>query len=120
MKTMEITRGQAAPSYEAPGHFGMVALRLHGGSGSGLTDATVGLSHFEPGGGAARSASTADRVYVVITGEITVVAGDVRATLGALDSCFIPAGEERAVENCSGATASMLVFTRTRGNGPGR
>jgi len=111
---MEITRGNKAPTYDAPGHFGMRALRLHGGPASGLKDATVGLSHFEPGGGASRSASAADRIYVVFSGEITVTAGDRTETLGALDSCFIPAGQERVVENRSGLTASMLVFTRTK------
>lgn len=111
---MEITRGDQAPAYDAPGHFGMKAMRLHGGPASGLKDATVGLSHFEPGGGASRSVSKADRVYVVLSGEITVTAADHTETLGALDSCFIPAGEERAVENRSGSTVSMLVITRTK------
>jgi hypothetical protein len=48
---MEITHGQGTSSYEAPGDFGMVALQPHDGSGSGLTDVTVGLSHVAPGGG---------------------------------------------------------------------
>jgi hypothetical protein len=43
----------------------------------------IGLSLFEPGGGGARLALTADRVYVVIAGEITAVAGSVTAPLGA-------------------------------------
>jgi quercetin dioxygenase-like cupin family protein len=111
---MEITRGSQAQAYDASGHFGMRALRLHGGPGSGLKDATVGLSHFEPGGGASLSASEADRVYVVLSGEITVTAGDQTEMLSTLDSCFIPAGQERVVENPSGAAVSMLVFTRTK------
>ncbi len=109
---MEISRAETVQPYDAPGHFGMVALRMHGGPSSGLKDATVGLSHFEPGGGASLSASAADRVYVVIEGHITVEAGGDVATLGALDSCFIPAGETRLVENRSTERCSMLVFTR--------
>lgn len=110
---MEISRADQVQPYDAPGHFGMVALRMHGGPNSGLKDATVGLSHFEPGGGASLSASTADRVYVVVDGEITVEAGGQVATLSVLDSCFIPAGEKRLVENRSTRKCSMLVYTRT-------
>ena len=109
---MEISRAETIQPYDAPGHFGMVALRMHGGPNSALTDAMVGLSHFEPGGGASLSASAADRVYVVIEGHITVEAGADVAILGALDSCFIPAGETRRVENRSMGKCSMLVYTR--------
>ena len=111
---MEVTRISDAQSYVAPGHFGMLPLRLHGGPGSALADASVGLSHFEPGGGASLSKSGADRVYVVLEGTIHVETGGQPVDLGPLDSCFIPAGEERLVENRSGAKVSMLVFTRTR------
>jgi quercetin dioxygenase-like cupin family protein len=112
---MEITRGKDAQPYEAPGHFGVTPLRLHGGAGSGLKNATVGLSHFEPGGGAEMSASTSDRVYVVLQGAITVEASGQTVTLEQGDSCFIPAGERRSVENKAGAVTSMLVFTRAAG-----
>jgi hypothetical protein len=97
---------------EAPGHVAMVAPRPHGQSGTGLTDATVGPSQVAPGGGATRSAVTADRV--------ASSRGEVTATLGALDSCFVPAGEERAVKTRSGATAAMVVFARTGREGPSR
>ena len=109
---MEITRAHSAQPYEAPGHFGMVALRMHGGPHSALKDATVGLSHFEPGGGASLSASSSDRVYVVIEGQITVESGGQIATLNVMDSCFIPVGEQRLVENRSTKRCSMLVYTR--------
>ncbi len=109
---MEISRAENAQPYDAPGHFGMTALRMHGGANSALKDATVGISHFEPGGGASLSASTADRVYVVLSGCITVEAGGQSATLSALDSCFIPAGESRLVENRSAEKCTMLVYTR--------
>jgi hypothetical protein len=105
---MEITHGQGTSSYEAPGHFGMVALQPHDGAGSGLTDVTVGLSHVAPGGGYAIGFYGRPRLR------------DVTAPLGALESCFVPAGEERAAKNRSGATASMLVLTRTGGEGPSR
>lgn len=110
---MEVTRVDQAAPYDAPGHFGMVALRLHGGPGSALKDATVGLSHFDPGGGASLSASAADRVYVVLEGEITVTVEGQPETLGPGDSCFIAAGENREVVNHSGGRTTMLVFTRT-------
>jgi len=39
-------------SYEAPGHFGMVAMRVCGKEENGATKFWVGCSQFLPGGGA--------------------------------------------------------------------
>jgi mannose-6-phosphate isomerase-like protein (cupin superfamily) len=106
---MDVTRIDAARPYDAPGHHGMTALRLQGHAASGATSAWIGLSHFLPGGGANTSASAVERMYVVVEGEITVLVGDTAVTLGPLDSCHIPPGETRAVENRTNRPASMLV-----------
>lgn len=37
-------------SYDASGHFGMTAMRLHGKEETGASKFWVGLSHFLPGG----------------------------------------------------------------------
>jgi glyoxylate utilization-related uncharacterized protein len=107
---VQVTRIADAPMYEAPGHYGMAALRLqgHGTTDSGLF--WVGLSHFLPGGGAERSASSLDRVYIVIDGEVTLTTDADEATLVHLDSCFVAAGETRTVENRTALPASMLVI----------
>jgi len=107
---MEVTRQAEALPYEAPKHHGMAALRLHGGEQTNAERMVVGLSHFLPGGGADESASEAERVYVVLEGQITVTTEDGPVVLGPLDSCLIPPGETRSVQNASNQPASMLVI----------
>lgn len=94
--------------YDAPKHFRMRALRVHGFDDDG-SKFKVGLSHFLPGGGAERGASPVERLYIVLSGEITVTSGDIEVTLKEMDSCHIPAGEEREIINRSDTVASMLV-----------
>lgn len=106
---MQITRGADACPYETRGHHDVVALRLQGPPATDAETVTVGLSHFLPGGGAARSSSPLERVYVVLEGEMSVVTDALEATLGPGDSCVIPAGEERELENRANRPASMLV-----------
>jgi mannose-6-phosphate isomerase-like protein (cupin superfamily) len=88
----------------------MQSLRLQGFEPGGPEVAWVGLSHFQPGGGATESASGVERVYVVISGSLTVRAGGQEATLGPLDSCCIPSGESREVRNAGAVVATVLVI----------
>ncbi len=69
----------------------------------------AGLSHFLPGGGAEESGSALERLYVVVSGEVTVIAGGEEQVLGPLDSVSFAAGEVREVINRSTMPASMLV-----------
>ena len=62
------------------------------------------------GGGADDSSSEAERVYVVLEGQITVTTEDGPVVLGPLDSCLIPPGETRSVQNATNRPASMLVI----------
>jgi len=107
---MEITRFVDAQPYDAPKHHSVAALRLHGGEQTNAERMMVGLSHILPGGGAEESSSKAERVYVVLEGEITVTTDDGSAVLGPLDSCLIPPEEIRSVENATNRPASMLVI----------
>ena len=108
---MQVTRADAAPKYEAPGHWGMAALRLQGHEVTSTAANWVGLSHFLPGGGAGPSASDLERIYVVLDGEITVIGEDSAETvLRRLDSVVFAPGETRTVENRSTMPASMLVL----------
>jgi len=95
--------------YQAPKHFAMTALRLHGKEESGATKFWMGLSHFLPGGGAEFDASPLEKIYFVLEGEVTVKAPGQEIVLGPWDSIFIGANEGREIINNTNKPASMLV-----------
>ena len=108
---MDVTRFAEAAEYHPPLHHGCTALRLQGLEASTADFAWTGLSHILPGGGADMDAGPVGKIYVVTAGEVTVTLGDgSSATLGVMDSCFIPAGEAREVRNKANAVASMIVI----------
>ena len=106
---MLVKRFAEAKPYEAPNHFDMRALRLQGFESGGPTESWVGLSHFLPGGGAGPDSSPLEKVYVVLTGELTIRVGAESVALGPLDSCCIPGGETREVKNLANQVATMIV-----------
>jgi quercetin dioxygenase-like cupin family protein len=107
---MQITRFAEARRYDAPKHFDMRSLRLQGFDLTASKFAWVGLSHFLPGGGADMDVGALEKIYVILSGEITVELADgTRHILRALDSCHIPAAEGRAVRNDGNDVATMLV-----------
>lgn len=107
---MQITRLAEAKRYDAPKHFDMRSLRLQGLEASAADFAWVGLSYFLPGGGAQSDAGAVGKIYVVLDGEVTIDLGDGSThVLAKLDSCFIPAGESRAIRNAGNVVAAMLV-----------
>lgn len=106
---MQLTRIADATAYQAPGHFGMAALRLQGHDRSDSQAFWVGLSHFLPAGGAERSASALERVYVVLDGAVTLTTDDGEVVLNPLDSVHLAGGESRALVNHTNRPASMLV-----------
>lgn len=110
---MEITRFDDARAYDAPGHFKMTAQRLQGADATGAESCSVGFSTFEPGGGCDNSATPFEKIYVVLSGEmsVTVAAGSFK--LGKFDSCRIEPGEERSMLNESDAPAEVLVIVPT-------
>lgn len=111
---MEVTRAAEAPRYEAPGHHGMAMVRLQGREASRAEAMWVGLSHVLPGGGTTLSASPQEKIYIVVAGELTVRTETSEATLGPLDSCVIPPGEARALENRSPLPASVILVMQER------
>jgi glyoxylate utilization-related uncharacterized protein len=107
---VEITRIEDARRYDAPKHFDMRSLRLQGFDASSADFAWAGLSYFLPGGGASMDAGALAKLYVVLEGELTIeLDGGQKHVLRKLDSCFIRAGEARAIVNASNAVATMLV-----------
>lgn len=107
---MQITRHDEAKPYEAPLHYGVRGLRLQGFDATDTDAFWVGLSYFEPGGGADMAATPMEKVYFVLKGEITVVTEDGEEVLGPLDSCHLEFNEARAVENRSDSETQMLVL----------
>jgi len=106
---MHIKRFQDAEPYEAPNHFDVKGLRLQGFEENGPKNQWIGLSQFLPGGGAGPDATPFEKVYVVIEGEMTVIVDGAESTLGKFDSCTIPPGEVRKIENRRNDVCTMLV-----------
>ena len=106
---MQVKRFEQAESYEAPNHFGVVALRLQGFEEGGPTNQWMGLSQFLPSGGAGPDSSPFEKLYFIVEGEMTVIIDGAETVLSKYDSCTIPAGETRKIENRTNNTCTMLV-----------
>lgn len=106
---MKVTRFSQAQPYEAPNHYDMRSVRLQGFEPGGPEKAWVGLSHFLPGGGAGPDSSPLEKVYVVLRGVLTVKTAGTQVQLGPMDSCCIPGGEVREVNNQTNEVVTMLV-----------
>ncbi len=106
---MKVTRWSEAAPYEAPNHFDMRSLRLQGFVPGGPEKFWVGLSHFLPGGGAGPDSSPLEKVYVLLSGALSIESGGQRVVLGPMDSCCIPGNEVRSVKNLGNDIATMLV-----------
>ena len=106
---MHIKRFEDAQAYEAPNHFGCHGLRLQGFEEGGPTNQWIGFSQFLPGGGAGPDATPFEKVYVVLDGEMTVIVDGAETVLRKHDSCTIPAGEVRKIENRRNDVCTMLV-----------
>ena len=108
---MKITRYNEAETYEAPLHFDMRGFRLQGFADDGPSFAWTGMSHFLPGGGCEMASGDLEKIYVVLSGEVTIELGTGEThVLNRYDSCFIPDGESRAIRNDTNEVATMLVI----------
>ncbi len=106
---MHVTRIAEALPYDAPGHFQVAGRRLQGREFGGSQRFWTALSHFLPGGGAEASASALERTYVVLSGEMTLIANGREVILGPLDSVHLEGGDSRELINRSNLPATMLV-----------
>ena len=106
---MHVKRFAEARPYEAPNHRDMRSLRLQGFEDGGPKTSWVGLSYFLPGGGAGPDASPMEKVYVILSGEMTVIVDGAETVLERMDSCTIPAGEMREIVNRGNDVCTMLV-----------
>ncbi|MGI6256773.1 MAG: cupin domain-containing protein [Anaerovoracaceae bacterium] len=104
---------ETANPYEAPGHHGVTMKRYHGKDETGAEQFWVGMSTFEPGGGAdwAYDDNPLEKVYFVLEGEMTVT--DKEGTvykIGPGESISFPPNEGRGLVNEGNQTAKMLVI----------
>jgi len=106
---MDIKRFSSAEPYEAPNHFDCKSLRLAGFTETGPKEFWVGLSHFLPGGGAGPDASPMEKVYVVLSGCLTIRAAGREETAGPMDTVCIPGGEVREIVNQGNDIVTMIV-----------
>ena len=97
--------------YNAPLHFDMKSIKLHGTEETGATKFWMGMSHFLPGGGAewAYEDSPTEKIYYVLEGEMTVTSKDEEFVLKKGDSLFIGPNEGRSMLNKTNEVATVLV-----------
>ena len=107
-RTVEQLKG-----YEAPGHFGCVAMRIHGKEETGANKFWMGVSTFLPGGGAeyAYEDNSLEKVYYVLEGEMTVKSKDgEKFVIGKDETISFQPNEGRYLMNESNLPARMLVI----------
>lgn len=100
-------------TYNAPGHFGMTAMRIHGKEETGAEKFWMGLSTFLPGGGAeyAYEDNPLEKVYYVLEGEMTVTdKAGTKYMVHQNESISLRPNEGRYLVNESNRPASMLVI----------
>jgi mannose-6-phosphate isomerase-like protein (cupin superfamily) len=106
---MQVKRLADAKTYDAPNHRGCTPLRLFGAEAGGTQTLIVGVSHFQPGGGAGPDASPPEKVYFVLAGELTVIVDGKETVLKKNDSCVIGPNENREIINRGNEVCSILV-----------
>jgi mannose-6-phosphate isomerase-like protein (cupin superfamily) len=104
-----------AKTYEAANHWDVKGFRLQGFEPDAPKKFWVGLSHFLPGGGAGPDSGPVEKVYVVLSGQMTMWAEGREIVLGPMDSCTIPANTERKITNMANEVCTMLVVVETLG-----
>ena len=106
---MLVRKFAEAKSYDAPNHRDYKSFRVFGAEMGGTQALVFGISHFLPGGGAGPDASPPEKIYYVLSGELTVIAGGKETVLKPNDSCFIGPNESREVINRTNDVVTMLV-----------
>ena len=98
-----------AKHYEAPNHRKYESLRIYGAEMGGSKALIFGISHFQPGGGAGPDASPPEKIYYVLAGELTVIAGGKEIVMKQGDSCYIGPNEHREIINRGNEVCTIAV-----------
>lgn len=109
MAKMKVVRIGDGNLYDAPGHYNCSSMTKFV-MGEDTKRTSVGVSHFLPEGGATMSSSPKERVYVVITGRITVFGHDEEHHLHERQMIYIPPHVERGFKVLGTEPASILVI----------
>lgn len=112
--SFKITKRDQAVTYEPPGHFKMLATRLHNPADVNEGHMTQGLSHFLPGGGCEYGSNMLESIYYIVEGEMDIVveegtAEEVRTTLHKGDSFHCGPNTRKGIINNGTVTCQMLV-----------
>lgn len=109
---MKIVRSDELVQYNPKGHYDMLARRAHSAEVSGSKLLTIGLSQFNPGGGAESSTvpTGMELVYYIVEGEMELTTPEGVTTLKAGDSALFQEGDERSVVNKTDSMSQMLVI----------
>jgi quercetin dioxygenase-like cupin family protein len=106
---MIVRKFSEAKSYEAPNHRDYKSFRVYGAEMGGSQTLVFGISHFLPGGGAGPDASPPEKIYYVLAGELTVIAGGKETVARAGDSVYIGPNESREIINRSNEVCTIAV-----------
>jgi quercetin dioxygenase-like cupin family protein len=98
-----------AKAYEAPNHRDYKSLRLFGAEMGGSQSLVFGISHFLPGGGAGPDTSPPEKIYHVLAGELTVIAGGNETVMRPGDTCYIAPNENREIVNRGNDVCTIAV-----------
>jgi len=118
---MIVRKLSEAKPYEAPNHRDYKSLRVFGAEMGGSQTLIFGISHFLPGGGAGPDASPPEKIYYVLAGELTVIAGGKETVVRAGDSCYIGPNESREIVNRGNEVCTIAVAVapvKCAGGGP--
>ena len=110
---MHVVTFDKAPAYSAAGHVDMAMRRLQGLEAGPSDSVWIGCSELAPGAGTTSSASSVEKFYICLEGEVHVTASQhgrsETVLLRSLDSCRIAAGESRQLSNSSQLPARLLL-----------
>lgn len=107
MRKVSVNDGVA---YEAPGHFGMKAIRLQSKEESNCKDFTLGMSLFLPGGGTEYVKPPVELIYFILEGEMVVESETETVVIGKYDSIHFDRFEGKSITNKTNLPAMMLVI----------
>ena len=106
---MIVRKLSEANPYDAPNHRKYESLRIYGAEMGGSQALIFGISHFQPGGGAGPDASPPEKIYHVLDGELTVIAGGKESVARKGDTVFIAPNENREIVNRGSGVCTILV-----------
>ena len=106
---MLVKRFTEAKPYEAPNHWGVVGLRLQGFEPGGPTNQWVEILAVSSRRRRGSHSTPFEKVYVVLSGRMTLIVDGEETVLSPMNSCTIAANEMRKIENRENDVCKMLV-----------